>query len=135
MNNVSILDKQDFINRCNEIGLLVIDLSPFAFNTEDTIINYRPKSRRNPNGMTKDEYRQLIKDTISVFFEKKMQEIAQKKSDKIKVFFRYKRVKSIFQDIIANTLINCNLINSEHDILEIARQGGGIDRRKFMALF
>jgi hypothetical protein len=110
LNSVPILDKRDFINRCNEIGLLIIDISPFAFNSEDTMINYRLKSRNNPYGMTKNEYRQLIKDTIPTFFEDRIKSVAQRKSDKIKVFFRYARVKDIFQDIITNTLIDHDLI-------------------------
>ena len=134
LKNITISDKRDFINRCNEIGLLIIDISPFALNTEDTIINYRLKSRNNPNGMTKNEYRQLIKDTIPTFFEDKIKAVEQRKSDKIKVFFRYARVKDTFQDIVSNTLINYNLIKSKDDILEISQQGGGIDRRKFMAI-
>ena len=134
LNNVTISDKRDFINRCNEIGLLIIDISPFALNTEDTIINYRRKSQNNPYGITKNEYRQLIQDTIPTFFENKIKSVAQRKSDKIKVFFRYARVKDTFQDIIANTLIVYGLIRSKSDILEIAQQGGGIDRKKFMAL-
>ena len=130
LNDVKIRDKIDFISRCNEIGLLVIDISPFALNTEDTIINYRQKSRNNPYGITKNEYRQLVKDTVPTFFEEKVKTVVQKRSDIIKVFFRYARVKDTFQNIVANTLIDYGLINSENDILEIAQRGGGIDRKK-----
>lgn len=51
--NIQIADKQDFINCCNEIGLLIIDISPFALNTEDTIINYR--------SISASKYRKLVK--------------------------------------------------------------------------
>ena len=50
--NTKIRDKAEFIDRCNQIGLLIIDISPFALNTEDTIINYRGKSKQNPYGLS-----------------------------------------------------------------------------------
>lgn len=134
LNGVTICDKTDFINRCNEIGLLIIDISPFALNTEDTIINYRQKSRSNPNGITKNEYRQLIKDTNPAFFEYKIKALAPKRSADIKVFFRYARVKRAFRDIIAEVLINYNIIKSPDDISDISQRGGGINRAKFKIL-
>lgn len=131
LDGVSIRDKMDFINRCNEIGLLVIDISPFAFNTEDTTINYRRKSRNNPNGITKNEYRQLIKETAPTFLEYKIKALASKKSADIKAFFRYARVKRAFRDIIAEVLINYNIIESSDEISDISQRGGGIHRAKF----
>src|SRR5690606_24041677 len=44
--NEPIPDKRAFINACNEIGLLVMDISPFALNAKNTRINYR----RSENG-------------------------------------------------------------------------------------
>jgi hypothetical protein len=38
--NKNIEDKQDFIKICNEIGFLVVDISPFPLNPKETIINY-----------------------------------------------------------------------------------------------
>ena len=35
---LNVYNKLDFLNYCNKMGLLIIDISPFAFNTEDTII-------------------------------------------------------------------------------------------------
>lgn len=64
-----IRDKAEFIDRCNQIGLLIIDISPFALNTEDTTINYRRKSKLNPHGITKREYRLLIQETLPTFFD------------------------------------------------------------------
>ena len=131
----SIHDKQDFINQCNKIGLLIVDISPFALNTEDTIINYRRKSKNNPYGLTKIEYQQLIKDTLPTFLELKIKAVTPKASDNIKVFFRYVRVKKRFQDIIADTLTLYNLVRSINDISEISQQGGGINRIKLRILF
>ena len=121
--NITIKDKADFINRCNEIGLLVIDISPFPLNTIDTSINYRT--------ISKFQYRELVEKTIPVFFEEKIKAISFKKSDEIKVFFRYARVQRNFQDLIAKVLIRNLFIRSETDIMEIFQQGGGIDKLKF----
>lgn len=131
LDNITLRDKGDFINRCNEIGLLILDISPFALNMEDTIINYRPKSRRNPYGITTKEYRQLVQDTIPEFFQCKIKAFAPKAAREIRVFFRYARVRDTFMDIIADSLMRYNIISCPEDISDISQNGGGIDRGKF----
>ena len=74
--------------------------SPFALNSEDTLINYCNKSKLNPYELTKHKYRDLVELTIPTFFEEKIKAISLKKSDNIKVFYRYVRVKKRFNDII-----------------------------------
>lgn len=69
-----IRDKAEFIDRCNQIGLLIIDISPFALNTEDTTINYRRKSKLNPHGITKREYRLLFRKPCRHSFDCKTKE-------------------------------------------------------------
>jgi len=130
LNGTTIRDKKDFIDRCNKIGLLIIDISPFALNTRDTIINYCNKNADNPYGITKSKYQQLIKDTLPTFFECKIKAITPKASKNIKVFFRYPRVQKAFQGVIVDTLINYKIINSPDEISEIMQPGGGIDRGK-----
>ena len=130
LDNIAICDKRSFITKCNEIGLLVVDISPFALNAINTIINYNRKSQNNPYGITKSEYNQLIKETLPFFFESKIQVIVPKISVNIKVFFRYARVKKALQSIVSDTLINNGLIQSQSDILEISNPAGGIDRYK-----
>jgi hypothetical protein len=129
--NTQIKDKAEFIRVCNEIGLLIIDISPFALNSEDTIINYRNRSKNNPYGLTKELYRGLAELTIPFFFEKKIKAIVLKMSSDIKVFFRYTRVKRRFQDLISDVFITNGLIKSENEILDISKRGGGIDKSKF----
>ena len=43
---VAINDKVEFIKVCNLIGLLIIDISPFALNEKDTKLNYRSLGKR-----------------------------------------------------------------------------------------
>lgn len=124
-----IKDKRDFIKICNEIGLLVVDISPFPLNTKDTRINYA----RNENGSTKiskNKYKELVRLTLPSFFDKKIKLVGQKKHPEIKVFFRYTRVQNAFQDLISDSLIENGLIKDQKDIKEIAQRGGGIDRTK-----
>ena len=121
--NLKIINKPDFINRCNETGLLIIDISPFALNPKDTTINYR--------NISEYQYHELVKKTIPTFFEEKIKAICPKKATSIKVFFRYMRVQKYFKGIISEVLIKHQIINSENEISEISQQGGGIDRMKF----
>ena len=121
--NIQIADKQDFINCCNEIGLLIIDISPFALNTEDTIINYR--------SISASKYRKLVKNTFPFYFEQKLKAVSNKKSDSIKAFFRYARVKKRFLPLISEALIDCRFIKSANEILEISQRGGNMNRVKF----
>lgn len=68
------------------MGLLIIDISPFAFNTEDTIINYRNKTSNNPYGLTKYQYRGLIEQTLTTFFDIKIQAISLKNQQVLRFF-------------------------------------------------
>ncbi|HET8964451.1 MAG TPA: hypothetical protein VFM99_11155 [Chitinophagales bacterium] len=128
--NFDISDKKKFIEVCNEIGLLIVDISPFPLNIKDTKINYA----KNENGsvkLSKDKYRKLVSLTIPTFFERKIKLVGHKRSSDINVFFRYTRVKNAFQDLISEVLIENGLIKKQEDISDIAQRGGGIDRIKF----
>ena len=114
--NIQIADKQDFIKYCNKIGLLIIDISPFALNTEDTIINYR--------SISANQYLKLVKNTFPFYFEQKLRTVCKKKSDSIKVFFRYARVKKRFLPLISEALIDCHFIKSVNEISDISKRDG-----------
>jgi len=117
-----IPDKQTFIKVCNEIGLLIVDISPFPLNPNDTSINYRD--------LTKSQYREMVSLTIPTYFERKITAIGNKKSKNIKVFFRYGRVKENFQDLIAKVLVSNKYIKTSNEIEDISKNGGGIDKTK-----
>lgn len=120
--NKTIADKKSFISVCNEIGLIVIDISPFALNPTDTSINYRE--------MKINQYRELVNLTIPHFFELKIKAIKEKKSKNVKTFFRYARVRNNFQDLISKVLIKNEIISSQNEIGDISQNGGGIDKNK-----
>ena len=123
-----ISDKKEFIKICNEMGLLIVDISPFALNLENTAINYR-KNKNNSQKLTEKEYRQLVSLTIPTYFAEKIKAVSKKKSKDIKVFFRYSRVKNSFEDLIAKELINQNIIIKDvHSIGDISKRGSGINK-------
>lgn len=133
--NIKISDQREFIEICNQIGLLVVDIFPFPLNTRNTRINYSKNTVESKNTieskkLTQKEYRDLVRHTMQTFFEKKIRWIGEKKSPDIKVFFRYGRVKNTFQDLISDILIQNGLIKRPEDISEISQRGGGIDRVK-----
>lgn len=123
---IHIQDKKEFISKCNEIGLLVLDISPFPLNPIDTAINYRE--------LKKNQYRQLVQQTIPYYFEEKIKLIASKKSANIKVFYRYARVRNYFHDIISKVLFEYKLIGNMYEVGNIYQKGGGIDKVKLKVL-
>lgn len=124
-----IKDKMDFIKVCNEIGLIILDISPFPLNTVDTAINYS-QTCSNSRKLTTNEYRKLVVSTIPTYFERKIKIIKDRKSANIKIFYRYARVKNTFQDIISNVLIKNEFVKHMNDIEDISQKGGGIDKVK-----
>lgn len=120
--NKHITDKREFITVCNEIGLLVVDISPFPLNPKDTAINYR--------SLKTVQYQQLVNLTIPTFFEEKIKLVADKKSANIKTFFRYARVKNSFESIVSRVLIDNKIIKTQSDIGDISKNGGSIDKSK-----
>jgi len=118
----NIPSKKELIAVFNEIGLVIVDISPFALNQFDTSINYR--------GSIINQYKELVCNTIQTYFVEKLTTIAEKKSSDIKVFFRYKRLKNTFQDIMSEVLIASKFIEHKNEIEDVAKKGGGIDRLK-----
>lgn len=131
--NRHIADKREFIKICNEIGLLVVDISPFPLNSIDTKINYS-KNENGSKKLTDSQYQQIVKLTIPSFFELKIRAVTEKKSTSIKTFFRYARVKSNFEDIISEVLINYNIIKTQDQIGDISQKGGGVDKSKLKTI-
>jgi hypothetical protein len=106
--NKHIPDKKEFIEICNEIGPLVVDISPFPLNSKDTKINYR-KSENGSKKLSKKQYQQLVELTIPTFFELKVKAVAKKKSANIRTFFRYTRVKITLKTLFQKCLLTIKL--------------------------
>lgn len=124
--NEKVIDKSDFIDKLNQIGFIIVDLSPFAFNSKDTIINYRQLSTI--------DYKRILENTIPIFFSKKIELINQKRNDDICVFYRYARVRNFLTNMIAEKIIDQKLIDSKDNLFDISQKGGGIDKEKLKRL-
>ena len=118
-------DKLDFLAKLREIGFIILDLSPYALNTNDTSINYR--------SISANDYCQLVSESRPSFFEKKLKIIKPKLSESAQFFFRYTRVQKLFDRSITDLLRDTNLITTDALTL-ISQQGGGINRIKFKKL-
>ena len=117
-----IATKTEFLKICADLGLLIVDISPFALNSSDTKINY--------GELRRTEYLDLVKDTLPNYFERKLALINIKRKKGIKVFFRYARVKQTFQTLLGQILISNNYIKNVEEIGDVSNSGGGIDRKK-----
>ncbi len=71
IHNTRIKDKKEFIEICNENGLLFLDISPFALNTKDTKINYSINKNESQK-LTKKQYKELVQITLPTYFYKKL---------------------------------------------------------------
>lgn len=136
LNNILNLESEDVKNKdlitlCNELGLLVVDISPFALNSKDTKINYSKNDTCTGSIKLNDsEYQHLVESTIKTFFDLKIKEVARKKHENIQTFFRYKRVKSHFEKIVSKVLAVNKIIEHEFVIDHISQNGGGINKNK-----
>ncbi|CAD7839912.1 MAG: hypothetical protein [Olavius algarvensis spirochete endosymbiont] len=121
-----INDKIEFINKLNSIGFIILDISPFPLNDKDTIINYRT--------ISKNDYKSLLNKTLSIYFTEKLALILEKKSENIKIFYRYGRVKNTFNNLLGERFLEKEIINSVKEIIDISQRGGGIDRYKLNSI-
>jgi len=63
------------------IGFIILDISPYPLNEKDTNINYK--------SISKKDYSCLLKKTVPIYFSQKLSLISKKKSENMKIFFRY----------------------------------------------
>jgi len=123
----TISNKADFLKKLRDIGFIIVDISPFALN-KNTSINYQARSKTNPQGLSGTDYQAIVNQTVKSYLIPILQDINTKTSGKVKYFFRYKRVKDLFEVLIEDILINENMIANKSLLVDIAKQGGMIDR-------
>ena len=123
---ISLCCKKSFLEKLNEIGFVIIDISPFPLNNK-TKINYSEKTSGSKKISPKN-YKELVSATMSFYFEKKLKLIKPKLNQKNQVvFFRYSRVRKAFENILIKSLKNHSLIDEKSIISNIGMNGGGID--------
>jgi hypothetical protein len=118
--------KRAFLKKLNEIGFLIIDISPFALN-QKTKLNYSENSETSKK-LTQGQYKRLVQATMDHYFKEKLKLAKSKlKNSKPVVLWRYARVKGAFEDILSTSLIKEGLIKTPSDIKNIWMNGGGIE--------
>lgn len=121
-----LTDKPAFIRHLNEIGFLVLDISPYALNPSDTKVNYR--------SMTISEYRLLLTKSLPIHLGYKLALIDKKRAETVRIFYRYSRVKNAFNDLLSEQLIRTGFISGPEEILSISQSGGGINKALLKAI-
>lgn len=122
--NKEILDKKSFLKILNELGIIVVDIAPFALNEKITAINYRK--------LSKSEYTHLLESSFATYFETKLDMISKKKAKNVCVFYRYERVKKRFGRLIGDIFLKRKWVKDLSQIQVIMQKGGGINRMKLL---
>ncbi len=128
----NLITKMDLVTELNMRGFLIIDVSPYALNRNDTSINYGWLSRKKVNN-----YQSLLLPTLGIFFNSKMQTVYPKliaTNDKIKVFYRYPRIEKHLGTSIQSILSNYGISIMPPPLNNIFKQGGGIDIQKLSVI-
>ena len=126
LTNNQINTKQDLIETFNNLGIIILDVFPFPFNS-NTAVSY--------NSLNKNEMKTLMNLTYKNHLEHKLQAIAQKVNATTKLFYRYKRVKNIINDFIASEFAKYGINTNQQDIPYISKRGGGIDHKVLEKIF
>jgi len=118
--------KRAFLKKLNEIGFLIIDISPFALN-QKTKLNYGENFETSTK-LTQGQYKSLVQATLVYYFNEKLKLAKSKlKNSKPVVLWRYARVKEAFEDVLSVSLVQEGFINTPSDIKNIWMNGGGIE--------
>ncbi len=109
-----------------DLGVLIIDISPFALNPIKTAINYH-KNTESSVQLSKSEYREMLKFTTKYHLLPKLEETRKKKAIKSVFAYRYKRIEEYAGDIVKTSLERVGLIKKDTE-LEIIGKNYCIDR-------
>ena len=126
LTNNQINTKQDLIETFNNLGIIILDVFPFPFNS-NTAVSYK--------SLNKNEMKTLIDLTYKNHLEQKLQTIARKVNSTTKLFYRYKRVKNNINDFIVPEFVKYGINKNQQDIPYISKRGGGIDHKALKKIF
>ena len=126
LTNNQINTKRDLIETFNDLGIIILDVFPFPFNS-NTAVSYK--------SLNKNEMKTLMDLTYKNHLEHKLPAIAQKVKSTTKLFYRYKRVKNSINDFIAPEFAKYGINTNQQDIPYISKRGGGIDHKVLKKIF
>jgi hypothetical protein len=126
-NNIdfTIKTKEELINHCNKLGILIIDVSPFALN-DYTEINY--------GKLKSSDYKKIIVNSLEYYFYKKIDYLINQTdiqiNSRLKIVYRYKRVQKALSKLIERDIKNKFKLDKNYVFDCIVQSGGGIDKNK-----
>lgn len=118
--NHPISSKSDLIKTFNQLGIIIFDVFPFAFNNQ-TAMRYGDFTKRNRRS-------DLVDLTYENHIKPKLELIVRKATPDTKLFYRYKRVKNIIDYFMIPTLMKFGFNINGNEIPTISKKGGGIDQ-------
>lgn len=121
-----IVKKERFIKTLNGLGILIIDVSPYALNST-TAINY---SRNDVNTLKLNpiEYRNLLSLSFEYFLYEKLYTIKKRinPNTTINIIYRYSRLYNLHQYV--EPYLNNAFGENNFKVNYIGQRGGGINR-------
>lgn len=131
-----IRKKEVLIDELGKLGLIVLDVSPFALDSPKE--NGTSKTKISYNDLKRKEYSELIEPTLRDFLNTKLGRIKGKGENQV-IFYRYKRIKDKLDSLIKMHLLENELITTKNeDIPYISKDGrnhrGAIDYSKFTTI-
>lgn len=124
----SITSKSDLIAAVNNLGIIILDISPFPFNPATTAISYRRDDEKRSKQLLMDDYREIVRTTFSTHVKPKLDVISKivHNCEQAKYVYRYSRVQKL------NSTISISFKESGYTIFGtidlISQLGGGINR-------
>jgi len=138
INQNVISSKKELIREFNNLGIVIIDFSPFPFNPEKTKLSYKSDKKGISKKISDQDYKKILIETSNEHFIRKLQIVKRKsgKEDmsKINFCFRYERVRKNTQSLIL-PIIKTAGFSTGNEITSISMDGGGVDRNKLVSTY
>ncbi len=116
--------RHQLLYELNKIGFIVLDIFPFAFNSQ-TQFQYNKDYTQ-----LKKRYATFIDDVFDNFLMHKLDLIASKRGKSIKLFYRYNKVSRVKPDIESRLLQKGLIIANQVGFLPSVHKGYPLDRTK-----
>lgn len=129
----TITNKIDLISNLNKNGIVILDFSPFPFNTENTKLSYKCDDKGRSIKIEKKDYMEILIKTFPYHLKSRL-EIIKKKSnilnvEYVRICFRYSRVKKNLNGVLKKLLLQEGF-DMIKGAVSISMKGGGIDKKK-----
>ena len=121
--------KEMFFKTLNDLGILILDVSPYALNSK-TAINYS-RSDVDTLKLNPQEYRNLLCLSFQYYLIEKLKTVKEKinLNTTINIIYRYSRLYNLHQNV--EPYLNNAFGENNFRVNYIGQRGGGINRNMF----